>query len=109
MKAQLVSSLLETLAVSYYNMPQVHRLTDDNTAGAPIIVVIQSSVFTNNLLTSVDGCPVAGHGPGVHGGPLTANGSPNVFIEYIPVNRLGDPDTCGHRRAAGSPDVYVNG
>jgi len=89
-------------------MPQVHRLTDPNTAGAPITVVIQNSVFTNYLLTSVDGSPVAGHGPGVHGGPLTANGSSNVFIEYIPVNRLGDPDTCGHPRAIGSPDVYVD-
>ena len=64
-------------------MPQVHRLTDPNTAGAPIIVVIQNSVFTNYLLTSVDGSPVEGHGPGVHAGPLTANGSSNVFIEYI--------------------------
>ena len=90
-------------------MPQVHRLTDPNTAHAPIIEVIQKSVYTNGLLTSVDGCPVRGHGPGRHGHPLTANGSPNVFIEYIPVNRLGDPDTCGHPRAAGSPDVYVNG
>lgn len=89
-------------------MPQVHRLTDPNTAGAPIIVVIQNSVFTNYLLTSVDGSPVQGHGPGLHGGPLTANGSSNVFIEYIPVNRLGDPDTCGHPRAIGSPDVYVD-
>ena len=89
-------------------MPQVHRLFDPNTAGAPITSVIQNSVYSNYLLTSVDGSPVAGHGPGVHGGPLTANGSTNVFIEYIPVNRLGDPDTCGHPRAEGSPDVYVD-
>jgi uncharacterized Zn-binding protein involved in type VI secretion len=90
-------------------MPQVHRLTDPNTAGAPIIEVIQSSVYTNYLLTSVDGSPVQGHGTGEHSSPVTANGSTNVFIEYIPVNRLGDPDTCGHPRADGSPDVYVNG
>ena len=109
MKVRLVLSQLETAAVLYCNMPQVHRLTDPNTAGAPIIEVIQSSVFTNYLLTSVDGSPVQGHGPGEHGGPLTANGSTDVFIEYIPVNRLGDPDTCGHPRADGSPDVYVNG
>jgi uncharacterized Zn-binding protein involved in type VI secretion len=90
-------------------MPAVHRLTDDNTAGAPIVRVIQSSVYTNNLLTSVDGSPVQGHGPGKHGGPLTAHGSNNVFIENIPVNRQGDSDTCGHSRATGSPDVFVNG
>lgn len=90
-------------------MPQVHRLTDDNTAGAPITHTVQSTVYANNLLVGVDGSPVEGHGPGVHGAPLTANGSTNVFIENIPVNRKGDEDTCGHPRNIGSPDVYVNG
>lgn len=108
LKAQLASSLLEIAAVLYCNMPQVHRLSDPNTADAPIIEVIQSSVFTNYLLTSVVGSPVQGHAPGVHSAPVTANGSANVFIEYIPVNRQGDPDTCGHPRADGSPDVYAN-
>jgi uncharacterized Zn-binding protein involved in type VI secretion len=89
-------------------MPQVHRLTDPNTAGAPIVEVVQQTVYANNLLVSVDGSPVEGHGPGVHSGPLTANGSQNVFIQFIPVNKLGDPDTCGHPRADGSPNVYVN-
>lgn len=90
-------------------MPQVHRLTDDNTAGAPIVSVIQSSVFTNGLLTSVDGSEVADHGRRLHDRPFTSNGSSNVFIENIPVNRQGDADTCGHQRSSGSPDVYVNG
>lgn len=90
-------------------MPQVHRLTDDNTAGAAIVSVIQSSVYTNYLLTSVDGSPVEGHGLGEHTSPITANGSANVFIEYIPVNRQGDVDTCGHPRDSGSPDVFANG
>lgn len=90
-------------------MPQVHRLTDDNTAGAPITSTVQNTVYANNLLVGVDGSPVQGHGPGVHAGPLTANGSTNVFIENIPVNRKGDEDTCGHPRNVGSPDVYVNG
>ena len=90
-------------------MPQVHRLTDPNTAGAPIIEVIQKTVFANYLLVSVDGCPVQGHGPGEHAGPLTANGCQSVFIEYIPVNDRGDPDTCGHPRAQGSPNVFTEG
>lgn len=90
-------------------MPQVHRLTDPNTAGAPIIEVIQKTVFANYLLVSVDGCPVQGHGPGEHGSPLTANGCQTVFIEYIPVNDRGDPDTCGHPRAQGSPNVFTEG
>jgi len=89
-------------------MPEVHRLSDTNTDGAPITEVIQSSVYTNYLLTSVDGSPVAGHDTGVHSSPVTANGSSTVFIEYIPVNRLGDPDSCGHPRNIGSPDVFVD-
>ncbi len=88
-------------------MPEVHRLTDPNDAGAPIVEVIQKTVFANNLLVSVDGSPVEGHGTGEHSSPLTANGSQTVFIENIPVNKRGDSDTCGHGRAAGSPDVFV--
>jgi len=30
-----------------------------------------------------------------------------VFINNIPVNRRGDPDSCDHPRAQGSPDVFV--
>lgn len=89
-------------------MPEVHRLSDPNDAEAPIIEVVQQTVFANNLLVSVDGSAVEGHGIGEHSAPLTANGSQNVFINNIPVNRLGDPDTCGHPRAQGSPDVFVN-
>ena len=89
-------------------MPEVHRLLDTNTAGAPIVEVIQNSVYTNWQLTSVDGSIVEGHGTGLHSSPLTANGSKSVFIEYIPVNRLGDEDTCGHPRAVGSQDVLID-
>jgi uncharacterized Zn-binding protein involved in type VI secretion len=90
-------------------MPAVHRLFDRNTAKAEIVKVIQKSVYVNNQLASVDGSPVKGHGPGRHASPRTANGSRNVFIENIPVNKQGDPDTCGHPREKGSPDVFVNG
>ena len=90
-------------------MPEIHRLTDPNTAGAPIVEVIQQTVFANNLLVSVDGCPVEGHGLPPHSSPLTANGSQTVFIQNIPVNKRGDPDTCGHPRDSGSPDVFVEG
>ena len=90
-------------------MPEVHRLTDPNTAGAPIIEVIQKTVYANYLLVSVNGSPVAGHGTGEHAGPLTANGCKTVFINYIPVNDRSDSDTCGHPRAQGSPNVYTEG
>jgi uncharacterized Zn-binding protein involved in type VI secretion len=90
-------------------MPQVHRKDDRNTAGAPIIKVRQSRVYANNRLVSVDGSNVQRHGPGKHAGPVTANGSRNVFIERIPVNFRGNADSCGHPRAAGSQNVFVNG
>lgn len=88
-------------------MPEVHRLTDPNTDGAQIVEVIQKTVFANNLLVSVDGSPVAGHGLPPHSDPVTANGSQTVFINNIPVNKRGDADTCDHARETGSPDVFV--
>jgi len=89
-------------------MPQVHRLTDPNSDEAPIIEVVQQTVYANNLLVSVDGSPVEGHGLPPHSSPLTANGSTTVYINFIPVNKTGDEDTCGHPRAIGSPNVYIN-
>ncbi len=90
-------------------MPEVHRQGDPNTAGALVLDVAQKTVFANNSLVSVDGSPVADHGRGRHDAPFTANGSSTVFIENIPINKRGDADTCGHPRASGSPDVFVEG
>jgi uncharacterized Zn-binding protein involved in type VI secretion len=81
-------------------MAEVHRQFDTNTAGAEITSVVQQSVYVNNLLASVDGSKVQSHRRHFH--PETANGSNNVFIENIPVNRRGDNDTCGHSRNIGS-------
>jgi len=89
-------------------MPSAHRLNDVNDAGAAITSIAQGTVYINNLLASIDGSSVAGHGVGEHSGPNTANGSSTVFIGSIPVNRQGDADTCGHGRAAGSPNVFYN-
>lgn len=95
-------------------MPAVQRLTDVNDAGGAIDSIPQSTVSVNGLLVAVDGslgtshppCPV----PDIHcaGNWTTSGGSPNVFIEGIPVNRTGDPDTCGHVRVGGSGNVNVN-
>lgn len=95
------------------NDVEIHRLTDPNTAGGRVThTVRQSTVFANDLLVSVNGSCVTGHFPFVIPHvptctPKTANGSQRVFAEDIPVNRRGDADTCGHPRAAGSPNVYV--
>ena len=89
-------------------MPAAHRLNDANDAGAAITSIAQGTVYINNLLASIDGSSVAGHGVGEHSSPTTTNGSGTVFIGGIPVNRQGDADTCGDSRAAGSPNVFYN-
>lgn len=84
-----------------------HRLGDPNDDGAAIVSIPQSTVFVNDLQASIDGSQVEEHGIGEHDNPFTDSGSPTVFINNIPVNRTGDPDTCGHARAEGSPDVFI--
>lgn len=85
-----------------------HRYGDPNTAGAAIIDVAQSTVYTNDLLQSVDGSAVAPHGNAPHLAPTTANGSDNVLAEDIRCNYKGNADTCLHERADGSPNVFIN-
>lgn len=91
-------------------MPPVHRQGDPNTEGG-IAQNLQSTVFANSLLVAVDGTGVTPHFPFIppHLAAKTASGSSTVFAEGIPVNREGDADTCGHARAAGSPNVIVGG
>ena len=104
-------------------MAAVVRRTDINEDGAPIVRVIQSSVFANYLEISVDGSIVSDHGepppppdgeevdqetqPPGHAGVITSGGSTNVFIEGKPVNRITDEDSCSHARVTGSPNVFV--
>jgi uncharacterized Zn-binding protein involved in type VI secretion len=89
-------------------MPAAQRVGDADTGGGVITASLQSHVFCNGALVAVNGSPVSGHVPGgVHAAPRTASGSSTVFIKGIPVNRTGDADTCGHPRAAGSPNVFV--
>lgn len=90
------------------------RLTDVNSGGGAINNIPQTNVFANSLLVSVNGAVGTSHPPCptpvIHCGGVwrTANGSPNVFINNIPVNRLSDADTCGHVRVGGSPNVFIN-
>ncbi len=90
---------------------QVHRKGDSNVVGGSITTVNQSSVYVNNKLASVDGSRGTSHIPftQIHlvDQWVTANGNPTVRINSIPVNRQGHSDSCGHARAAGSPNVRV--
>lgn len=92
---------------------QVHRMSDCNTGAGCITSMPQSTVFANNLLVCVDGSIGTSHPPCpdviIHcaGVWVTTSGGPTVFAEGIPVNKMSDPDTCGHTRASGSPDVFM--
>lgn len=105
-------------------MPAVVRRTDINEDGAPIVRVVQRTVFANFLEVSVDGSIVSDHGepppppegeessevqPPGHADVVTTGGSTSVFIEGKPVNRITDEDTCAHVRVTGSPNVFVGG
>ena len=88
-------------------LEKVHRLGDPNTAGAAVTATKQSFCFVNGEPMATDGDPVASHGPPPHAAPVTANGSPGTFINGVPVNGVGDADTCGHARAAVPHNTYV--
>lgn len=83
-------------------MPEVHRLADVNIYDGEITDIPQGTVYANGMLISVDGSQVEG------GPTTTANGSPTVFINGIPVNRRGDADSDGTPRAEGSPNVFID-
>jgi uncharacterized Zn-binding protein involved in type VI secretion len=85
-------------------MPGVCR--DNDTAGGDLIPS-QATVFVNNEEVIVDNDDVAGHGPGVHSGPvLPASQNTTVYVDGKLVCVEGDPATCGHP-ATGSGDVSI--
>jgi len=90
-------------------MAAVQRKTDANTGGGTISSTVQSTVFANSKLVSVNGSTVTTHGtsPNVHAGVITANGSSTVFAGGIAINRTDDADSCTHTRTGGSGDVFV--
>ena len=91
----------------------IQRIGDSNDGGGIITSTPQSTVYVNGLLVAVDGSIGTSHDHCkdhyIHceGQWQTIGGSPNVYIEGIPVNRTGDVDTCGHVRVGGSGNVFV--
>lgn len=98
-------------------MPRTHRITpqsDCNSAGGCATATPQGTVYANNALVTVNGATGTADAAcdnNIHcaGAWQTANGGPTVFAENIPINSAGDPDTCGHPRVAGSPNVFTDG
>jgi len=86
---------------------QIHRLGDENDAGAKIESTKQTFVKVGGEPVATDGDPVEGHGLSPHANPKTANGTAFVKIGGIPINRQNDDDSCGHTRDVGSPAVKI--
>ena len=95
-------------------MPQTHRLNDCNDGGGCVTVIPQTTIFVNNLLQVVDGSMGTGHGVDPHCELCwvtiqnTVKEPTNVFVENIPAGYRSNVDSCGHARAEGSPNVFIN-
>jgi uncharacterized Zn-binding protein involved in type VI secretion len=89
-------------------MPAVQRVGDPDSGGGTIISGVPT-VFVNNLQISVSGNPVSGHPRGfIHSSPCTMQQqNSTVFANNTLVVVTGDPDTCGHSRLNGSPNVFI--
>ena len=84
-------------------MTQLSRQGDKDTDGNKIVRGA-NSVFVN-------GKPVALHVSevtGSKGKTKTTEGSPNVFVENVPVLRVGSKEANGKKIKEGSPDVNVS-
>jgi len=99
-------------------MPAVVRVGDPLSTGhacagsTTLASANQGSVFVNGILAAVVGAPTVAHPfpPAPPCVPHVANlnaGSPNVFIEGIPVGRVGDSADAG-AMTGGSPNVFAN-
>lgn len=87
-------------------MHGIARINQDS-AGGLIIGALQDFVTVEGTLWSVLGDPVQPHGPGLHGGPVMAEGSPFITINGIPVCREGHLANCGHP-ATGSASMRIS-
>lgn len=93
-------------------MPAVVRRGDANSAGG-IATQGAATVFVNGRGVVPPGSPVTPHpccgsrGCDAHCSASTTGGSATVFAEGKPIILVGDPDTCGHSRAQGSPNVFI--
>lgn len=87
-------------------MPGISRVGVD-AAGGVIVGALQNFVRVEGSLWAVLGDAVAGHGIGVHAGPVMGQGSSFIRINGIQVCRAGHAATCGHA-ATGSAAIRIS-
>ena len=91
-------------------MPQLSRKGDQNNAGGAIMRGA-GTVFANAIPVGLHVSQITPHSPfgrphPPHRAAKTTQGSPTVFAQGAPVLRVGSGNTCGHRIAQGSSNVY---
>jgi len=88
-------------------MPSVARVGDVDSGGGVVAAGVDS-VTVNGAPIAVVGDPITPHwsGDNIHIA-VVAVGSSTVTAGGLPVNYVGAPDSCGHIRVTGSPDVTV--
>jgi uncharacterized Zn-binding protein involved in type VI secretion len=92
-------------------MPQLSRKGDKNDAGGQIVRGA-ATVFANGIQVGLHASLITPHAPfgkkphPPHRAAQTTDGSPTVFAENCPVLRVGSGNTCGHRIAEGSSNVF---
>jgi uncharacterized Zn-binding protein involved in type VI secretion len=92
-------------------MPNLSRKGDKNTTGGKIVRGA-ATVFANNIAVGLHVSEITPHEPWgkkphpPHKNAKTTEGSPTVFVEGVPVLRVGSGNTCGHKITEGSPNVF---
>ena len=91
-------------------MLKVVREGDRNSAGGRVVRG-NPKFLVDNRPVSVDGSPVSPHKPcpedPKHCHAKTANGTHTFLVDGIPVNVVGNNDTCGHPRVEGSETFII--
>jgi uncharacterized Zn-binding protein involved in type VI secretion len=92
-------------------MAKISRAGDANDAGGKIVRG-SDTVFANGIGVGLHVSKITPHAPWgnphpPHENATTTEGSPTVFADGVPVLRVGSGNSCGHKIAEGSENVFV--
>jgi uncharacterized Zn-binding protein involved in type VI secretion len=93
-------------------MPAAARLNDPDTSDGVIVGAVASKTVINGVPVALVGSIDSAHSPWgpphpPHAAATIISGSSTVICEGKAVARVGDPLSCGHVIASGSPNVIV--
>jgi uncharacterized Zn-binding protein involved in type VI secretion len=89
-------------------MAKISRKGDANQVGGQILRG-STDVFANNKPVGLHSSDISPHQGGAkHKKAKTTDGSNTVFVNNMPVLKVGSGNDCGHSIVQGSDDVYVD-